>query len=107
MNHTIEHLGKNQEHYQLEQQTTAMTKWDVVVRWFPIVSVFTGRRCEATKVVMKSTRAAKARMGTRQSLWYKAQFSGCKVPAREGKLQVVVQHGQCRYTSSGGSSRVA
>ena len=39
MNHKIAHHGTNQILYQLDQQTTAMTNWDVVLSWFPIMSV--------------------------------------------------------------------
>ena len=39
VNHRIEHLGTHQVRYQLEQPTTVMTKWDVVVSWLPILFV--------------------------------------------------------------------
>ena len=78
MNHRIEHFGAKQVRYQLEQQRMAMTKWDFVVSWSPIVSVQILQR-RGNKVVFERVRVhRKQRMGTRQSWSCEATSAGGK-----------------------------
>ena len=106
MNNWIEHVTKRHS-YQFEQQTTAMTSWDVVVSWCPIVSV-QRRKTRGNEVAFEEDYSCiENKDGNRTVLvvrshvyWLVAKFFG-----REGKQQVVVQHGQCRQASSGGSKR--
>ena len=96
MNHRIGHVGMNQVRYQLEQQTTTMTPVqgqkirDNTVVFEEDYSCFDNKRCEPDRVG-----------GAKQQ----RSLAGSKVPGLESKQQIVVQHGQCRYASSGVSSR--
>ena len=93
MNHGIQHLRSNQVRYQLEQQTTAMTTWDVVASCFQIVSV-ARQNIRGNKAVFEDDYSCiQNKDGNRAEL------------GRKGTQQVVMQHGQCLQASSGGSSR--